>query len=112
MRLAAVKFGVVYSKPNILLTGIQPTGNLHIGNYLGSVTNMLRLQEDDLFSERYLMIADYHSLTTAFTYEHSSVKFNTQIGKDTLEIAKILLASGVDPNKMCLFVQSQVPAHV
>jgi tryptophanyl-tRNA synthetase len=84
MRVAAVKFGFVSSKSNILLTGIQPTGNLHIGNYLGSVTNMLQLQNSELFSERYLMIADYHSLTTASTYEHSSIKFNNQIGKDTL----------------------------
>jgi len=42
------------------------------------------------------MIADYHSLTTAFTYDHSDVKYNNQIGKDTLQMAKVLLSSGID----------------
>ena len=57
------------------------------------------------------MIADYHSLTTGISSEHSKIAFNNQIGKDTLNMAKILLASGIDPQKMCLFVQSQVPSH-
>jgi tryptophanyl-tRNA synthetase len=112
MRILAGRSSFGSLKPNILLTGIQPTGNLHIGNYLGSVTNMLQLQNSELYAQRYLMIADYHSLTTAFSYEHSTIKFNSQIGADTLEIAKVLLASGVDTSKMCLFVQSQVPAHL
>jgi|LakMenEpi03Aug12_release.lakeMendotaPanAssembly.Ray.scaffolds.fasta_scaffold3772287_1 tryptophanyl-tRNA synthetase len=67
-----------YSQPHIkrLLTGIQPTGELHIGNYLGSITNMLKYQADPSYAERYLMIADYHSLTTAFTYNHSKITYN------------------------------------
>jgi tryptophanyl-tRNA synthetase len=55
-------------KKNILLTGIQPTGNIHIGNYLGSINNMLKLQSSEEYSYKYLMIADYHSLTTALHY--------------------------------------------
>lgn len=57
------------------------------------------------------MIADYHSLTTALSHEHAKLTFNNQIGKDTFFMAKLLLASGVDHKKMCLFVQSQVSAH-
>jgi tryptophanyl-tRNA synthetase len=99
------------TKQNTLLTGIQPTGEIHIGNYLGSVTNMLKYQKDPSYERKYLMIADFHSLTTSLAYEHSTISFNERIGADTLSMAKVLLASGVDPAKMCLFVQSQVPAH-
>lgn len=94
-----------------LLTGIQPTGELHIGNYLGSITNMLKYQADPAYAERYLMVADYHSLTTAFTYDHSKITYNYGIGRDSFQMAKILLAAGIDPSKMCLFIQSQVPSH-
>ena len=55
---------------------------------------------------RYLMIADYHSLTTCLTHEHAKIKYNNSIGKDTFSMAKVLLASGIDPKKMCIFVQS------
>lgn len=64
---------------NILLTGIQPTGNLHIGNYLGSITNMLKLQSSEEYTSRFLMIADYHSLTTALHYDHNNITFNHKI---------------------------------
>lgn len=56
------------AKRSTLLTGIQPTGDLHIGNFLGSVTNMLKLQQDPSYHRKYLMIADFHSLTTALAY--------------------------------------------
>jgi tryptophanyl-tRNA synthetase len=84
MRMLLSKGSYCFSKSNILLTGIQPTGNLHIGNYLGSVTNMLKLQEEENFSKKYLMIADYHSLTTAIAYDHNNISYNSSIGKDTL----------------------------
>lgn len=111
MRLFLTKAFYSSSRRNILLTGIQPTGHLHIGNYLGSVANMLKLQESPDFTQKYLMIADYHSLTTAFSYDHNNISYNSSIGKDTFEMAKILLSSGIDKEKMCLFVQSQVPQH-
>ena len=57
------------------------------------------------------MIADYHSLTTSIKNLHSKITFNDLIGEDTFTMAKILLASGVDPKKMCMFVQSQTSAH-
>lgn len=111
--LRAINSRIYFSqvKPNILLTGIQPTGELHIGNYLGSVINMLKYQRDSTYQQRYLMVADYHSLTTALVYDHSKISFNSKIGQDTISMAKVLLASGVDTSKMCLFVQSQVSAH-
>lgn len=98
--------------PSILLTGIQPTGDLHIGNYLGAVINMLKLQDSPQYAQRYLMIADYHSLTTAFAQDHGTTKYAGKIGYDSLHMAKVLLGSGVRPESMCLFVQSQVSAHL
>ena len=73
----------VFSQSKVLLTGMQPTGNLHIGNYLGSIANMLKYQEAETYQCKYLMIADYHSLTTAFTYDHDRISYNQNIGKDS-----------------------------
>ena len=111
MRVNIRSFLFSQIKTNILLTGIQPTGELHIGNYLGSVTNMLKLQQNPNFEQKYLMIADYHSLTTNFTYDHSKINYNHSIGQNSFQMAKLLIAAGIDLNKMCLFIQSQVPAH-
>ena len=57
------------------------------------------------------MIADYHALTTAITNQHGSISINQRLASDTLSMARLLIASGIDPKKMCIFVQSQVPAH-
>lgn len=57
------------------------------------------------------MLADYHSLTVALNYDHSVMSFNNAIGSDSFKMAKTLLACGVDPEKITLFVQSQVPQH-
>jgi tryptophanyl-tRNA synthetase len=97
--------------PPILLTGLQPTGHLHLGNYFGSVHNVLKYQQDPTFSKRFLFIADLHSLTTAFTAEHDMIVYNGRIGKDSFEMVKTLLACGVDVEKTTLFVQSHVPEH-
>jgi tryptophanyl-tRNA synthetase len=58
------------------------------------------------------MIADYHSLTTGLNYDHGVIKYNNRIREDTLEMAKVLIASGVDSKQICFFVQSQVPSHL
>lgn len=97
MRLFNTRTLFSQTKKNTLLTGIQPTGELHIGNYLGSVTNMLKFQKESCYERKYLMIADFHSLTTSLAYEHSTINFNERIGADTLSMAKVLLASGVNP---------------
>jgi tryptophanyl-tRNA synthetase len=57
------------------------------------------------------MIADYHSLTTALTYDHNIISYNENVGRDSIQMAKVLLSSGIDKEKMCLFIQSQVPQH-
>jgi tryptophanyl-tRNA synthetase len=84
-----------------IFSGIQPTGELHIGNWLGAVRNWVHLQEsyDCLFC-----IVDLHAITGAF-YEPARHAARTR------EMAVGLLASGIDPARATLFVQSHVPAH-
>jgi tryptophanyl-tRNA synthetase len=85
-----------------VLTGIQPSGSLHLGNYFGAIRPLLELQErapGDVF----LMIADLHALT--------SVQEPDLLRRYTLELAVDLLACGIDPGRVVLFRQSHVPAH-
>ncbi|MBN1492966.1 MAG: tryptophan--tRNA ligase, partial [Candidatus Omnitrophica bacterium] len=84
-----------------ILSGIRPTGKLHIGNYFGAITNWVELQES---GECFFMIADWHVLTT--DYDSGS-----DISATVLDVAIDLLASGIDPEKCTLFVQSSVNAH-
>lgn len=83
-----------------LLTGIQPSGVLHIGNYLGAIKQIVELQKD---YDTYVMIADLHALTTP----QDPQKYQDRI----LNLAATLIASGLDPTKATLFVQSAIPAH-
>jgi tryptophanyl-tRNA synthetase len=83
-----------------LFSGVQPSGNLHIGNYLGAVKQWVTLQEQ---SESIFCVVDLHAITVPQDPE--------VLRKKTLEIAKIYLASGIDPAKSTLFVQSHVAAH-
>jgi len=80
------------------LTGIKPTGNVHVGNYLGMIRPALELQES---YESYYFIADYHAMTT----EHDGPTLHRQ----TLETAATWLALGLDPERTRLFRQSAVP---
>jgi len=89
------------SKKKRLLSGIQPTGKLHLGNYLGAISNWVEMQDD---YDAFYAIVDLHSLTTV--YENPDALRN-----DKDEMALDLLACGVDPEKCCLFIQSEVPAH-
>lgn len=85
---------------DIVFSGIQPSGELHLGNYLGAVRNWVALQE------RYrclFCVVDLHALTQS--YEVSEMR------RRTLEMATDLLACGVDPDQAVLFVQSHVPEH-
>jgi tryptophanyl-tRNA synthetase len=84
-----------------LVSGIQPTGKIHLGNYLGAVQNWVQCQ--DTF-DSFLMIADLHALTSLY---ESPQKLAVQ----TQDLALDLLAIGIDPQKSCLFIQSQVPQH-
>lgn len=82
-----------------ILTGLRPTGNLHLGHYFGAATNWLKLQDDYNF---YLEIADVQALTDNFNNPE-------KVRKNVKEIAMDLLAIGIDPHKVNLFIQSKVP---
>lgn len=84
----------------IILSGIAPSGNLHIGNYLGALKQWVDLQKDYTV---FAMVADLHAITVPQDSRELSVK--------TLEVAKILIASGIDPGRSVVFLQSQVSAH-
>src|SRR3989338_2329208 len=88
------------AKP-VLISGIQPTGSLHIGNYLGALKNFVELQDSGAY-ECYFFIADYHSLTEPFTKEEKE--------RQVLGLAATFLAAGLDPKRSTLFIQSHVPA--
>ncbi|HTC22838.1 MAG TPA: tryptophan--tRNA ligase [Gemmatimonadales bacterium] len=83
-----------------IFSGIQPSGELHIGNYLGAVQNWVRLQAS---YECFFAIVDLHAITAK--YDPRTLALRTQ------EMAIGLLASGIDPERSTLFVQSHVPEH-
>ena len=87
------------SKP-VVFSGIQPSGNLHVGNYLGAVKHWIELQDSDKY-DCYFCIVDYHSLT--------GNRGADERREQTLTTAAELLALGIDPNKSTLFIQSHVP---
>jgi len=89
-------------KKQIMLSGVQPTGNLHVGNYLGAVKQLVDLQNSGDY-EMFVFIADLHSMTGNMTADER----REQITRTAAE----LLAAGIDPEKSTLFVQSHVPAH-
>jgi len=88
--------------PPRILSGIQPTGDLTIGNYLGAVRNWVDLQDTD--RECFYCVVDYHAITVDYDTK--------QLAPRTLAMARDLLACGIDPQKSTLFVQSQVPEHL
>jgi tryptophanyl-tRNA synthetase len=83
-----------------ILSGVQPTGNLHLGNYLGALRNWVRLQKD---YECFYCLVDLHAITVQ--QDAASLRASTRDG------AAMLLAMGVNPKTSVLFVQSNVPAH-
>ncbi len=89
-------------KKPIVVSAVQPTGNLHLGNYLGAVANWRELQDSGKYS-LFIFIADYHSLTLGLPAE----QLRAQIATTAAE----LLALGIDPKETTLFVQSHVPYH-
>lgn len=84
-----------------VLSGMRPTGKLHLGNYMGALANWVRLQHD---YECYFFIADWHALTT--DYADTSL-----LPQNTREVALDWLAAGLDPQKSTLFIQSTVEQH-
>ncbi len=88
-----------------VLSGMRPTGKLHLGNYMGALANWVKLQNDVIAQyECYYFIADLHALTT--DYADTSA-----IAPNTLEVALDFLAAGLDPARSIIFVQSRVKQH-
>jgi len=83
-----------------IFSGIQPSGELHIGNYLGAVKNWVALQTQ---YESLFCIVDYHAIIASYAPD--------DLRRRTREMAVSLLAAGIDPNHCALFVQSRVPEH-
>ncbi len=87
-----------------VVSGIQPTGNLHLGNYLGAIRNWVRMQDDMQEGEQCLFfLADLH----AISMPHDPAELH----RGTLEMAAAVVACGIDPHRSILFNQAQVPAH-
>ena len=90
----------IADRPRVL-SGMRPTGPLHLGNYMGALYNWVKLQHE---YECYFFIADYHALTTDYA-DTSKLKENKS------EVVLDFLAAGLDPKLCTIFVQSRVPAH-
>ena len=86
----------------IILTGDRPTGRLHVGHYVGSLKERVRLQNSGKFDEIYIMIADAQALT-------DNADNPEKVRQNIIEVALDYLSVGLDPNKSTLFIQSQIP---
>ncbi len=86
---------------NIILTGDRPTGKLHLGHYVGSLENRVKLQEDPN-NEMFIMIADQQALT-------DNAKNPQKVLDSVIEVALDYLGIGLDPKKSTIFIQSQIP---
>ncbi len=83
-----------------VFSGVQPSGSLHIGNYLGAISNFVNFQDeyDSIFC-----IVDLHAITV---WQDPNV-----LNNNIIDVAALYIASGIDPNKSTIFVQSHIPAH-
>jgi len=86
---------------NIILTGDRPTGNLHLGHYIGSLKNRVKLQNEGNYDEMYVMIADAQGLTDNFDNPKKIREFVKEVAIDYLSV-------GIDPKKVNIFIQSEV----
>lgn len=87
------------SRPRIL-SGIQPTGELHLGNYLGAIRNWVEIQHE---YDSFLFMADLHAITVP----HDPAV----LAQNTYKVAALYIACGIDPQRATIFVQSHIPAH-
>lgn len=87
-------------KKKVILSGIKPSGDLTLGNYLGAIKNWVKLQNE---YDCYFFIADLHAITVK--------QVPAELRKRTLEVLAIYIAAGIDPDKNAMFIQSHVPAH-
>ncbi len=91
----------LYSGPQRVFSGVQPTGDLHLGNYLGALVKFVALQADH---DCIFCVVDLHAITVP--------QDPGQLAGKTREIAAAFLAAGIDPERSIIFAQSSVPAHV
>jgi tryptophanyl-tRNA synthetase len=91
---------ILEGNKKVIFSGIKPSGDLTLGNYIGAIKNWVKLQED---YECYFCVVDLHAITVK--------QEPKDLRKRTLEILAIYVASGIDPEKNTLFIQSHVPAH-
>ena len=87
-------------KKKVIFSGIQPSGQLTLGNYLGAIKNWVTLQDE---FDCYFCVVDLHAITVR--------QEPKDLRQRTLEVLAIYIAAGIDPNKNTLFIQSHVPAH-
>ena len=88
--------------PKIMLTGDRPTGRLHIGHYVGSLRRRVELQNQGDFDKMFVFIADAHALT-------DNTDNPEKVRQNVVEVALDYLACGLDPEKVTIFIQSQIP---
>ena len=91
---------VPYTGPERVLSGVQPSGDLHLGNYLGALVKFVDLQHR---TECFFCVVDLHAITV---WQDPKL-----LAAQTREIAAAYIAAGVDPEKAAIFVQSAVPEH-
>jgi tryptophanyl-tRNA synthetase len=91
----------ISSSRSRVLSGMRPTGKLHLGNYMGALANWVKLQDQ---YECYFFIADWHALTSDYSD-------TSQIAPNTMDVLLDYLAAGLDPDKSVLFLQSKVLQH-
>lgn len=90
------------SKRRIILTGDRPTGKLHIGHYVGSLRRRVELQNEGDYDKMYVFIADAQALT-------DNIDNPEKVRQNVIEVALDYLACGLDPEKVTIFIQSQIP---
>jgi len=83
-----------------VLSGVQPTGDVHIGNWLGAIRNWVELQEN---YETFVCVVDLHAITTPHDPK--------SLYKNSLSTAALYIACGMNPDKCSIFIQSQITAH-
>ena len=90
------------AKDKIILTGDRPTGRLHIGHYVGSLKRRVELQNEGDFKKMFVFIADAQALT-------DNINNPEKVRQNVIEVALDYLAAGLDPEKITIFIQSQIP---
>lgn len=102
MLLPSLILSEMESNKRIILTGDRPTGRLHIGHYVGSLRRRVELQNEGNYDKMYVFIADAQALT-------DNIDNPEKVRQNVIEVALDYLACGLDPEKVTIFIQSQIP---